>query len=66
MSGKLQSAEAVFAEMRNYGLPSSMFMNQFCFNQYSGVYNVHTLCTPTTCIKPRWLVNKLVHPYVLK
>ncbi|MCI01008.1 pentatricopeptide repeat-containing protein, partial [Trifolium medium] len=23
MSGKLQNAEAVFAEMRNYGLPSS-------------------------------------------
>lgn len=28
LSGLLGKAEAVFAEMRNYGLPSSMFLNQ--------------------------------------
>jgi pentatricopeptide repeat protein len=27
LSGKLQNAEAVFAEMRNYGLPSSMLQH---------------------------------------
>lgn len=27
MCGLLQNAEAVFAEMRNYGFPSSMFLN---------------------------------------
>jgi pentatricopeptide repeat protein len=49
LSGKLQNAEAVFAEMRNYGLPSSMFLNQLVFLSVGiklctlGLQNSHTL-----------------------